>query len=61
MGRGIMANATAWHDGNDPLSNGAICHPHEQENKITIYGLKADGAYVVEFRTGAGEWLAISC
>ena len=54
MGRGIMANILHSMMVMTPLSNGGICHPHEQENKITIYGLKADGAYVVEFRTGGG-------
>jgi hypothetical protein len=30
------------------------------QDKITIYGLKGDGTYVVEFKTAAGETLAIS-
>ena len=30
------------------------------ENRIMIYGPKDDGTYVVEFRTAAGEALAIS-
>ena len=30
------------------------------EDKITIYGPKSDGTYIVEFRTAAGEALAIS-
>jgi hypothetical protein len=29
------------------------------EDKITIYGPKSDGTYIVEFRTAAGEALAI--
>ena len=29
-------------------------------NRIMIYGPKNDGTYVVEFRTAAGETLAIS-
>jgi hypothetical protein len=29
-------------------------------NRIMIYGPKTDGTYVVEFRTAAGEALAIS-
>jgi hypothetical protein len=29
-------------------------------NRIMIYGLKADGTYIVEFRTAAGGALAIS-
>jgi hypothetical protein len=31
-----------------------------QNNRIIIYGPKEDGTYVVEFRTAAGETLAIS-
>jgi hypothetical protein len=31
-----------------------------EQNKITICGPKDDGTYVVEFRTAAGEALAIS-
>jgi len=30
------------------------------KNRITIFGPKTDGTYVVEFRTAAGEALAIS-
>ena len=30
------------------------------KNRIMIYGPKTDGTYVVEFRTAAGETLAIS-
>jgi len=30
------------------------------EDKITIYGPKSDGTYIVEFRTAAGQALAIS-
>jgi hypothetical protein len=30
------------------------------KNRIMIYGPKDDGTYVVEFRTAAGEALAIS-
>jgi hypothetical protein len=30
------------------------------QDKITIYGPKGDGTYVVEFKTAAGETLAIS-
>jgi hypothetical protein len=30
------------------------------KNRIMIYGPKADGTYVVEFRTAAGQVLAIS-
>jgi hypothetical protein len=30
------------------------------KNRIMIYGPKTDGAYIVEFRTAAGEALAIS-
>jgi hypothetical protein len=30
------------------------------KNRIMIYGPKNDGTYVVEFRTAAGETLAIS-
>ena len=30
------------------------------KNRIMIYGPKDDGTYVVEFRTAAGETLAIS-
>ena len=29
-------------------------------NRIMIYGPKTDGTYIVEFRTAAGEALAIS-
>jgi hypothetical protein len=32
----------------------------EQRNRIMIFGPKSDGTYVVEFRTAAGESLAIS-
>jgi hypothetical protein len=32
----------------------------QQQDKITIYGPKADGTYIVEFKTTAGEALAIS-
>jgi hypothetical protein len=30
------------------------------KNRIMIFGPKADGTYVIEFRTAAGEPLAIS-
>jgi len=30
------------------------------KNRIMIFGPKADGTYVVEFRTAAGEVMAIS-
>jgi hypothetical protein len=30
------------------------------KNRIMIFGPKSDGTYVVEFRTAAGEALAIS-
>jgi hypothetical protein len=30
------------------------------KNRIMIYGPKDDGTYIVEFRTAAGEALAIS-
>ena len=30
------------------------------KNRIVIYGPKEDGTYVVEFRTAAGEAMAIS-
>jgi hypothetical protein len=30
------------------------------KNRIMIYGPKGDGTYVIEFRTAAGEALAIS-
>jgi hypothetical protein len=30
------------------------------KNRIMIYGQKEDGTYIVEFRTAAGEALAIS-
>jgi hypothetical protein len=32
----------------------------DQQDKITICGPKVDGTYVVEFRTAAGQSLAIS-
>ena len=32
----------------------------EGKNRIMIFGPKADGTYVVEFRTARGEALAIS-
>ncbi len=32
----------------------------KQQGRIMIYGSKDDGTYVVEFRTAAGESLAIS-
>jgi hypothetical protein len=31
-----------------------------KQNRIMIFGPKSDGTYVVEFRTAAGESLAIS-
>jgi hypothetical protein len=31
-----------------------------KHNCVTIYGLKDDGSYLVEFRTADGESLAIS-
>jgi hypothetical protein len=34
--------------------------PPSGQNRIMIYGPKDDGTYVVEFRTAAGEALAIS-
>ena len=34
--------------------------PPVGQNRIMIYGPKDDGAYIVEFRTAAGEALAIS-
>ena len=34
--------------------------PPSGQNRIMIYGPKDDGTYVVEFRTTAGEALAIS-
>jgi hypothetical protein len=32
----------------------------EGKNRIMIFGPKSDGTYVVEFRTSAGQVLAIS-
>jgi hypothetical protein len=32
----------------------------ESKNRIMIFGPKADGTYVIEFRTATGEVLAIS-
>jgi hypothetical protein len=32
----------------------------EGKNRIMIFGPKADGTYVIEFRTAEGETLAIS-
>ena len=34
--------------------------PESGRNRIMIYGPKDDGTYIVEFRTAAGEALAIS-
>jgi hypothetical protein len=34
--------------------------PENGRNRIMIYGPKNDGTYVVEFKTAAGEALAIS-
>jgi len=34
--------------------------PPSGQNRIMIYRLKDDGTYIVEFRTAAGEALAIS-
>ena len=34
--------------------------PPGGQNRIMIYGPKDDGTYIVEFRTAAGETLAIS-
>jgi hypothetical protein len=34
--------------------------PPGGEDRILIYGPKADGTYIIEFRTAAGEALAIS-
>ena len=34
--------------------------PENGQNRIMIYGPKNDGTYVVEFKTTAGEALAIS-
>jgi hypothetical protein len=34
--------------------------PESGRNRIMIYGPKNDGTYIVEFRTAAGEALAIS-
>jgi len=34
--------------------------PADSRNRIMIYGPKDDGTYIVEFRTAAGEALAIS-
>jgi hypothetical protein len=34
--------------------------PPSGQNRIMIYGPKPDGSYIVEFRTAAGEALAIS-
>jgi hypothetical protein len=31
-----------------------------QQDKITIYGPKSDGTYIVEFKTAEGEALAVS-
>jgi hypothetical protein len=39
------------------IKNGDI---PDGKNRIMIYGPKTDGTYVVEFRTAAGETLAIS-
>jgi hypothetical protein len=33
---------------------------HQRQNRIMISGPKADGTYVIEFKTAAGEALAIS-
>jgi len=34
--------------------------PPSGHNRIMIFGPKADGTYVIEFRTAAGEALAVS-
>jgi len=34
--------------------------PESGRNRIMIYGPKDDGTYIVEFKTAAGEALAIS-
>jgi hypothetical protein len=34
--------------------------PESGRNRITIYGPKNDGTYIVEFKTAEGEALAIS-
>jgi hypothetical protein len=34
--------------------------PPDSRNRIMIFGPKSDGTYVIEFRTAAGEALAIS-
>ena len=34
--------------------------PPGGQNRVMIYGPKDDGTYIVEFRTAAGEALAIS-
>jgi hypothetical protein len=30
------------------------------KNRVTIYGPKSDGTYIIEFKTAVGEALAIS-
>jgi hypothetical protein len=42
-----------------PLILGTLT-PMTQQDKISILGPRDDGSYVVEFRTAAGERLAIS-
>jgi hypothetical protein len=34
--------------------------PENGQNRVMIYGPKNDGTYIVEFKTAAGEALAIS-
>src|SRR5262249_60219162 len=66
----------AWHSplgscfsgGQDSYAPGAVflplilgtLTPMAQQDKISILGPREDGTYVVEFRTAAGERLAIS-
>ena len=43
-----------------PAANGAKRNGDDQQNRVMIYGPKTDDTYVIEFRTAAGEALAIS-
>ncbi len=42
------------------LGQGAMTLTPGSQNRIMIYGPKADGTYLIEFKTTAGEALAIS-
>jgi hypothetical protein len=56
---GSSADIAERNNGDALLSDQGAPMPDHQ-NRIMIYGPKNDGTYIIEFKTAAGEALAIS-